>query len=161
MEAMMTTVNQLIRLISMAGMKGEDEIALRVGERIVPMESCTFHEMNGKTALMFQGGRASVEPSAGADVIRLFQECESLLTMHDRSRAWDSERKALIARLKEAQREIPPGSLYTELRYVPAGVEASERVLRAGANFPVLGYWCYRITVARLGSSPSTKESNL
>jgi hypothetical protein len=52
-----TTLNQLLKLIEMSGMQGDDEVALRVGEAIAPMESCTFHEMNGRTALMFQGGR--------------------------------------------------------------------------------------------------------
>lgn len=53
----MTTLNQLLHLIEMSGMAGDDEIALRIGETIVPMESCSFHEMNGRTALLLQGGR--------------------------------------------------------------------------------------------------------
>lgn len=53
----MTTVSQLLQLIAMSGMKGNDIIALRVGDAIAPMESCTFQEIDGRTALMFQGGR--------------------------------------------------------------------------------------------------------
>lgn len=55
----MTTLNQLLTLIEMAGLTGSAEVALRIGEKIVPMESCSFHEMNGSTALLIQGGRTN------------------------------------------------------------------------------------------------------
>jgi hypothetical protein len=53
----MTTLNQLLTLIEMSGLSGDAEIALRVGETIVPMESCSFHDLNNRTALLIQGGR--------------------------------------------------------------------------------------------------------
>jgi hypothetical protein len=39
-----------------------------------------------------------------ADIGKLLQACESLLTMHDRSKAWDDERQALLIRLREVAR---------------------------------------------------------
>ena len=68
----MTTINQLLSLIEMSGLAGNDEIALRVGEIVVSMESCSFHEMNGRTALLIQGGRrAGLETRAApSEVLR-------------------------------------------------------------------------------------------
>lgn len=67
----------------------------------------------------------------------------------ERDRTQKAEMVGNAIRLICSRTAPPPEASHDELRFVPAGVEQGEQVMRGGGSFPVKGYWCYRITLTR------------